>query len=189
MKRKHLKLIGSMILIGAMVCVLTYAGRHRETSLPAAVEAAIKALYPQAVIEEVQVEQEGLKVYEVELEQNRQDVEVTVAPDGTIVEVETELAMEDLPPAVAAAITQAAEGARIKEVIEEVTYAVVKLVKLDRPQTSYEAELIRDGKISEIEVAADGTILEQGDNGEDNDDKCAEDDDDDDDEDDEDDED
>ncbi len=90
MKRKHLKLIGSMILIGAMVCVLTYAGRHRETSLPAAVEAAIKALYPQAVIEEVQVEQEGLKVYEVELEQNRQDVEVTVAPDGTIVEVETD---------------------------------------------------------------------------------------------------
>jgi len=52
-------------------------------------------------------------------------------------------------------------SATIKEVEKEVTYAVVKLVKLDEPQTSYEAELSREGAECEIEVAADGTILEQ----------------------------
>ena len=71
------------------------------------------------------------------------------------------MTVEDLPGPVAKAIEKAAEGATIKEVEKEVTYAVVKLVKLDEPQTSYEAELSREGAECEIEVAADGTILEQ----------------------------
>jgi len=77
------------------------------------------------------------------------------------VEVETEMALEGLPELVAKAIAEAAEGATVKEVSKEVTYAVVKLVMLDEPETSYEVELSKDGAVCEIEVAADGTILEQ----------------------------
>ncbi|HUW20972.1 MAG TPA: PepSY-like domain-containing protein [Sedimentisphaerales bacterium] len=161
MKWRHWKFVGFTVFIGMAVCVAAYAGKCKKVSLPEAVKAAIDALYPQATIEEAKEEEEGLKVYEVELKQNGEKVELTVAPDGTIVEVQSEVAMANLPPAVAAAITQAAESAKIKEISQEVTYWVVVLKKLDAPETTYEAELIKDGKKSEIEVAADGTILEQ----------------------------
>lgn len=163
MKWKHWKTISFMVLIGVTVCIAAYAGRHErgKNSLPAAVKTAIQALYPEAVIEEVEVEREGLKLYEVELEQdNGQEVEVTVSSDGTIVEVETEVAMGSIPQVVAEAIAQVSEGAKIKEIEKEVTYAVVRLVNLDTPRITYEAELIKDGKKSEIKVAADGTVLE-----------------------------
>jgi len=160
MERKSWKFVVMAVFVVAVVCMVTYAD-HKKLCLPAAVKAAIEALYPQAEIEEAEVEEEGLKVYEVELEQNGQEVELTVTPDGTLVEVETEMALEGLPELVAKAIAEAAEGATVKEVSKEVTYAVVKLVMLDEPETSYEVELSKDGAVCEIEVAADGTILEQ----------------------------
>jgi hypothetical protein len=163
MKRKDLKLVCIAMVICVIACVVTHAGKdeHKKCRLAPAAKAALDALYPNAEIEEVEAEKEGLKVYEVEFEQNGREVEATLAADGTLVEVETEMTVEDLPGPVAKAIEKAAEGATIKEVEKEVTYAVVKLVKLDEPQTSYEAELSREGAKCEIEVAADGTILEQ----------------------------
>lgn len=160
MKRKNSKLVYIAMVICVIASVVTYAGKG-EKNLPLAVRTALEALYPNAEIEETEVEKECLKIYEVELEQNDQEVEVAVAPDGTILEVETEITLQDLPEAVAQAIAEAAEGATIKEVSREVTYAVVKLVSLDQPQTSYEAELSKQGAECEIEVAEDGTILEQ----------------------------
>ncbi len=162
MKRKDLRLVYIAMVVSVIACVVTYAGKdeQKKCHLPPAAKAALDALYPNAEIEEVEVEKEGLKVYEVELEQNGQEVEVTLAADGTLMEVETEMTVQDLPEPVAKAIEKAAEGATIKEVEKEVTYAVVKLVKLDEPQTSYEAQLSREGAECEIKVAADGTILE-----------------------------
>jgi len=163
MKNKNLKLVYIAMVICATACVITYAGKckQKKPCLPPEAKAALDALYPNAEIEEAKMEKEGLKVYEVQLEQNGQEVEVMLAPDGTLIEVETEMPAQALPEAVAKAIAEAAEGATIKEVSREVTYAVVKLIKLAQPQTSYEVELSKQGAECEIEVAADGTILEQ----------------------------
>lgn len=163
MKSKNLKLAYIAMAVCVIACVVTYADKNEQNKpcLPPAAKAALDALYPNAEIEEAEVEKEGLKVYEVELEQNGQEVEVALAPDGTLLEVETEMTVQELPELVAKAIENAAKGAAVKEVNKEVTYAVVKLVKLDQPQTSYEAELSKEGAECEIEVAADGTILEQ----------------------------
>ena len=154
-------MVGLVVFVGAMVCAVTYAGRHRKKNvqLPEAVREAVDMHYPQAVIEEVKREKEGPKIYEIELEQNGQDFELTVAPDGTVVETESEVAVDSLPDAVKKAILDVASGARIKEVSKEITYLVVKLVALDEPRTTYEAELDKAGKEIEIEVAADGTVL------------------------------
>jgi uncharacterized membrane protein YkoI len=176
MRWEHWKPVVIVALIGLTVCVVTYAGKQKETDLPAAVKTAIESLYPQAVIEEAEAEEEGLKVYEVELKQKGKEFEVTIGPNGTIVEVESKLTMEDLPAAVAEAIAKAAAGASVKQVEQEVTYAVVKLIKLDKPMTTYEAELIKDGEEREIEVAADGTVLELKVKDDDKDDKGDDDD-------------
>jgi len=159
MKRKHLRLAGIVVLIGMMACVLAYGDKQCKASLPDAVKAALNELYPQAAIEEAKAEKEGLKVYEITLKQNGQEFEVTVAPDGTIVETESEVSLADLPDAVKTAINLAAGGSEIEEISQEVTYAVVELIALDKPQTSYEAEVTINGKKIDIKVSADGTIL------------------------------
>jgi len=183
MKRKWWKVAVITLVIAAMLGVVTYADKEKKITLPAAVKAAISALYPNAEIDEVEIEEEGLKVYEIELEENEDEFDVTVAPDGTIVEVETEISLDDLPAAVKAAILAAADGAQVEEVSKEVTYAVVTLVELEEPQTSYEVELVKDGNEVEIEVAADGTVLsleaKDEDEDHDNDDEDEDDDDDD----------
>jgi len=161
MKRKHWELFCIMVVLVAVVCVVTYANKEKKCPLPDAVKAAISSLYPQAKIEEVKVEKEELKLYEVELDQNGVELKVTLSPDGMLVEVETEVATKDLPDVVAAAITKAAGGAEVKKVEKEIAHAVVKLVKLDKPETTYEAKVVKDGKKSEIKLAADGTVLKQ----------------------------
>jgi len=144
MKSKNLKLVYIVLVVGVITCVVTYAAKG-EQNLPLAVKSAVNADYPNPEIEEAKVEKEGLKIYEVKLEQNDQEIEVMLAPDGTLLEVETEMTVQAIPEAVAKAIEKAAEGATVKEVNREVTYAVVKLIKLNQPQTSYEAELSKQG--------------------------------------------
>ena len=161
MKARNWKTACILVVIVAALGAWAGAGKHKEVSLPGAVKAAIDALYPQATIEESALEEEGMEVYEVELEQEGKEVELTIAPDGTVMEKESEVALSDVPAAVKAAIVKAAGGAEIDDVTEEVTYWVVTLKKVETPQTTYEAEVIKDGKEIEIEVGADGTILEQ----------------------------
>ena len=140
---------------------------------PAAAD-AVKAAFPQGKILEVEQDSEGgLAVYEVELDQDGKEVEVTVSPDGVILEVETEIPRAELPKAVADALAKAAEGAEVEEIVREETRAVVrdgKVVKLDEPKITYESELRKDGRETEIEFAADGTVLETDDEDDDGDD-------------------
>lgn len=161
MKKNNWKLVGLIALVAVILCTAAYAGKHKEVTLPDLVKAAIAKLYPQAAIEEVKKEKEGIEVYEVELKQNEKEVELTFAPDGTLVETEAEIAVEGLPKNVADAIGAAVPGAKIDEVSQETNYAVVKLVPLDAPKTTYEAKLVKDGNEIEIKLAADGTVLEQ----------------------------
>lgn len=169
------------LLMGAAVMVLALLGaatlsadegckkEKAKVELPEAAAKAIKAAFPDATIDEVEIDNEdGMKLFEVELKQGKAEIEVSVAPDGTIVEIETEVALKDVPAAAAAVISKAAEGAQIKEIAKEETRAevkkndngVAKLVKLETPKIAYEAELVKGDQKGEIEVAADGTVVE-----------------------------
>lgn len=159
MKTKYWKLVIVAAVSVIVLGVAANADKLKDVLLPDAVKAAIDAKYPKAVIEESKEEKEGLTVYEVEFEQNEQETELTISPDGTIMEKEAEVAMSDLPEAIKAAITKAAEGGEVKEVKEEVTYWVVTLTKLETPKVTYRAEVIKDGKESDVKIASDGKLL------------------------------
>lgn len=142
-----------------------------KVELPSAAAEAIKAAFPKAKIEEVELEKEcGLDIYEVELKlEDESEVEVEVAPDGAIVEIETEIAQKDAPPAVVEAFRAAAPDAKIEEVQKIEIRADIKkaegdkpaqLVHLDKAKIVYEAELKKDDKEGEITVAADGKVVE-----------------------------
>ncbi len=137
-----------------------------EVELPAAVVEAIKANFPDAEIDKVEVgEEEGITLYDIEFKAAMGEIEV--AEDGTVIDVATIITMEELPEAAAQAIQKAAEGATIKQIEKsEVRSVITKeeekgtLVKLETPRYVYEAEFVKDDQRGEIEVDADGNIIE-----------------------------
>jgi hypothetical protein len=156
------KWTGLVVLVATMVCAITYAGKHesKEVTLPAAVKDAIQAAYPQATVGIANTEKE-FKVYEVIVTQNAKESEITVTPEGTIIEMEAKIDKGNIPDAVAKALSKAAEGAEIKAVEQQTAYFVIKAVKLDSPETAYTADLVKDGKQSEIKIAVNGNVLEK----------------------------
>jgi uncharacterized membrane protein YkoI len=163
-------MVAAILFLGVAGCTTENEGAEDKVELPSAAAEAIKAAFPDAEIEEVEVEEEdGLTLYEVELEQDDAEMEVEVAADGTIVEIETEIALKDVPEAALQAIQAAAPDAKIEEVEKTEIRAEIKkaeadkpaqLVKLDEAKIVYEAELEKDGKEGEITVAADGKVVE-----------------------------
>lgn len=160
MVRKNWIVIGLCITAAVMLCAVAYAEKgEKECSLSAVAQAAVKALFPTAVIEKCKMEEKEMKMYEVKVKDGDKESEVTLDVDGTVVEVATVEDVNALPAAVAKALK--AQDAKVSKAEKSVEHAQLKLVKLDTPVTTYEAEITKDGKETEIKVAADGTILKQ----------------------------
>jgi len=156
--------MGGLLAVALLFSLGMTAGcAEKHPVLSSAAVDSLKAAFPKAEIGEAEAEKEdGLDLFEAELTLDGKEIEVLVSPDGVIVEVETEVAMKDLPKAVADAIAKAAAGAKVEEIEREETRAVVrdgKLVKLAQPKITYEAEFVKGDKEVEVEVAADGTVL------------------------------
>ncbi len=160
MVRRNRAFIILCIAAAVMLSVRAYGGKcGKKNALPAAVEASVKALFPNAAVDESKMEKDSVTAYEVEVEDGNNEYDVTVAEDGTVMEVSNEETMDTLPAAVVQTIE--AQNAEVKEVEKEVEYAVLKVVKLDIPKTTYEVKIIKDGEEIELDIAADGTILGQ----------------------------
>jgi uncharacterized membrane protein YkoI len=137
-----------------------------EVELPAAVLKAIEENVPNAEIAKVDIEEKGgINLYDIEFKADQGEIEV--AEDGTIIDIVTVITMEDVPEAAAEVLKTAAEGASITRIEKSEVWSEVKMegdvgtiVKLDSPKYVYEAEVKKDDQAGEIEVAADGTIIE-----------------------------
>lgn len=144
----------------------TEQAEKREMELPAAVLKAIEDNVPNAEIDKVEIEEKGgIKLYDIEFKADQGEIEI--AEDGTIIDVVTIITIEDVPEAAAEVIMKAVEGTTIiriekSEVWSEVKIEgdVGKIIKLDSPKYVYEAEIMKDDRTGEIEVGADGTLIE-----------------------------
>jgi uncharacterized membrane protein YkoI len=135
-----------------------------KVELPPAVAEAVAKAFPTMKIEKVKAEEEnGVRLFEVELEEGKTEVEVEVSAGGLIVSVETEIALKDVPEAAAAAILAAAEGGKVEEVKKEEIMAEAKdgqIAPLTAAKVVYEAEIEKGTQEGEIAVDASGAIVE-----------------------------
>jgi hypothetical protein len=164
----------ALVLVGSAVVAKEEEKEGKEevkakVDLPEAAAKAVKEAFPKATIDEVEKnDEDGLILYDVELKDGDVAMDVEVAADGTLIKMSTEVAIKDVPAAAAQAIQKAAEGATIKEIEKAEIRAELKkdargaasIVKLDKPRTVYEVELVKGDLKGEIEVAADGTVVE-----------------------------
>jgi uncharacterized membrane protein YkoI len=123
----------------------------RREELPPAVEKTVAEQSKGATIHGFSTEVEnGKRLYEAELTVNSHGKDISMDEEGRVVEVEEEVAMDSLPPAVKEGITKAAGAGTIIKV-----ESLTKNGKL----VAYEAAVKTGTKRSEIQVGPDGNKL------------------------------
>jgi hypothetical protein len=124
----------------------------KRSDLPPAVEKTVAEQSKGATIRGFSTEQEkGQTLYEVEMTVSGHSKDVSMAADGTVVEVEEQVAMDSLSAEVKAGLQAKAGAGKILK-IESLT----KKGKL----VAYEAQVETNGKKSEVQVGPDGKPLD-----------------------------
>jgi uncharacterized membrane protein YkoI len=124
----------------------------KRTDLPPAVEKTVAAQSEGATIRGFSTEKEkGQTFYEVEMTVNGHSKDVFIAADGTVAEVEEQVALGSLPADVKAGLQAKAGKGQILE-----AESITKKGKL----VAYEAKVETNGKKSEVQVGPDGKPLD-----------------------------
>ena len=142
------------ILVGLFIAGMCSAHEKkiRKADLPPAVEKAVTEVSKGATIKGYSEEKEnGKTTYEVEMVVKAHTKDVELDPNGSVLEVEEEIAMDSLPANVKAGLIEKSALGKILKV--ETLTRHGKLV-------AYEAKVrSAAGKKSEIQVGADGKPL------------------------------
>lgn len=159
-----------IVVVVAVVVVLGLSAHHlvqageaiKPDQLPKAVQAKIAQMYPKAEIIKAEKEDEGgVTLYEAKLKTKKGVLEVVIAEDGALVEIETLVTAAQLPKAVKAAVKKEAKGAKIVKCEKMELHAEVqkgKLVALKKPRVEYEVKYKVGDKVVEIKMTADGKM-------------------------------
>ena len=142
-----------VVLVGAGASALLHAQEKTLTraQLPAAVEKTVAAESKGATIQGFSTEvEDGKTLYEAALKINGHNRNLIIDKNGSVLEVEDEVAMASLPPAVQAGLQKAAGTGKIS-IVESLT----KKGKL----VAYEATVKTGTKTSEVQVGPDGKKL------------------------------
>jgi len=124
----------------------------KRSELPPAVEKTVAAQSAGATIHGFSTEKEnGQTLYEVEMTVNGHSKDVSMTADGSVVEVEEQVALDSLSPEVKAGLQAKAGSGKIMKV-----EALTKKDKL----VAYEAQVQTNGKKSEVQVGPDGKPLD-----------------------------
>jgi uncharacterized membrane protein YkoI len=146
-------------LVALVASGLLFAGtasaqekKIKRSDLPPAVEKTVASQSAGATIRGFSTEKEkGQTLYEVEMTVNGHSKDITMAADGSIVEIEEQVALDSLSPEVKAGLQAKAGKGKILK--------VESLTKKDKV-VAYEAQVDTNGKKSEVQVGPDGKPLD-----------------------------
>jgi len=148
MKPVHiLALVAAAVLMAVTLLGAQAPASDAARRLPSEILAAFQKSYPKATITGVSKETEdGKTVWEVESTDNGLGRDLVYAPDGTVMEIEEEIAASSLPAAVSAALNAKYPSA-----------AIAKAEKLTRGEAvQYEIRLT-GADVRSVELRPDGT--------------------------------
>ena len=125
--------------------------RLKRSDLPPAVQKTADAQSVGATVRGYSSEtEEGQLEYEVELTVHGHARDVTIAPDGTVLEIEEEVAIDSLTAVVRTGLMQAAGSGKIVKVESLTKHGAI---------VAYEAQVRTGTKRSEVQVGPDGRPL------------------------------
>ena len=132
------------------------AKKISQSDVPGPVMASINSRFPGAQVTSIEREKEhGNVIYDFELRQNGRKYEADVKDDGTIIEIEKEVA--EVPDAVASAVHAKYPNATLRETME-----VDKVSGQRETPDHYEVNLTTSGgKKKEVTVSLDGSEVKE----------------------------
>ena len=134
------------------VPALTQEKKIQRSDLPPAVEKTVAAQSQGTTIRGFSQEKEnGQTFYEADLRINGHSKDVLMNAKGAVVEVEEQVALDSLSPAVRSGLQAKAGKGKLVQV-----ESLTKKGKL----VAYEAKVVTDGKRSEVQVGPDGRPLD-----------------------------
>jgi hypothetical protein len=150
--KRYFRFFAAGLTLGLTITVVQAQEKKiRREHLPAAVEKTVARESEGATIKGFATEIEhGQKFYEAELTINGHSKDILMDKNGKIVEVEEEVALDSLPPAVQEALKKAS-GAGSIELVESLTK--------NGTLVAYEGHLKNGKKRSEVQVGPNGEKL------------------------------
>ena len=132
------------------------AEKISEDKLPKKVMNTIKDRFPEAKIASAEKETEdGKVVYDIELTHKGRKYEMDIQEDGTLIEIEKQVDIKDLPKAVTKALETKYPNAKLEEIME-----VNKVKGKKETPDHYEVVLVTaDKKKLEVTVSLDGKTI------------------------------
>jgi hypothetical protein len=127
---------------------------------PQAVQEAIKARFPGGEVSSVEKDtDDGMVVYYVELKHEGRKYSMDLQEDGSVTEIQKEIAARNLPEAVTRALEARYPRATLKEVME-----VYEVENKDEKLSEYAVTLdTAEKKTVEVKVSLDGTTIKEED--------------------------
>jgi hypothetical protein len=143
----------------------------KELDIPAKAAkavAAIKALYPDAVVKQIthEVFDDGtgdieILTYEIEFVTKGIEREMVAAPGGVIPHLWAPVKVKDLPKAVTAAVNKAAPGSRVEQARAFEIRASLRFGAREKAKVYYAVHLEKDGKTRTLKVKPDGGLIKR----------------------------
>jgi hypothetical protein len=130
--------------------------------LTAEAEAAVRELFPDALVLEVGHESEqGVRYFEVALRNGDETIEMEVTADGSVGEVETNIEIGDVPQLVRDEIRRVTGGSATRVERHEIRGIPGdgSFARVDPPRVVYEVKYAAGGAWHELVVGADGRRL------------------------------
>ena len=167
MKRPNRFLSAGALVIAYAFSAITFSAQEASkeqkinpSELSAAVRDALRTVCPNCEIAKATREVEnGVTIYDIEFRTGQGELDL--AEDGSVIERETVVPLTEIPPAALAAIKKA--GGKITQIVKDEVRAELKdgnIIKLDTPKYLYEADLAKGNQVAEIQVSADGQVIE-----------------------------
>ena len=126
--------------------------RIERAALPPAVEKTVREQSAGATVRGFSMEREkGEVFYEAELTVGGHSKDLLINAKGAVVEVEEEVAIDQLPSSVRTALEQEAGGGKILK---------VESIKKHDKLVAYEAQVVLNNKKSEVQVGPEGQPLD-----------------------------
>ncbi len=150
-------LLASGMCFSVLVLPLFAQEKVTADKLPPKVAAALKRRFPSAQVQHITRETEdGKVVYDIEMLHGGTKHEMDCQEDGTIVDIQNQIPVKDLPAPAAAAIAAKHPGSKIKEVGE-----ILVVNGTQETRDHYEV-LIEDADQKEIEltISLDGKLVQ-----------------------------
>ncbi len=130
--------------------ILSSSCAQGKKSAPAAVQAAFKAKFP--TVQKAKWDKEDENEWEAEFKTDGKEMSANFSSDGTWLETETELKAADLPQAVKDAIASQFAGYKMEE---------ASMVQTAEMAAGYEVEMEKGETTIEVLFGADGTVIKQ----------------------------